>query len=139
MKVSATGLNNYDSEKIASQFICPHPVAIYMYITIIFKHLRNRLANQSQIFQCVHENLGHIPRWPPCQYMVLFFCPVTALADSQVSDRYPWATCSNSMTFMHQFFVYLPFSMFSRARGNPLPCKTKLFFGWRSPLISDIY
>ena len=29
--------------------VCPHPGAIYMYITMIFKDLlRNRLANQSQ-------------------------------------------------------------------------------------------
>ena len=50
IKKSATGLYIYGSEKIGHQgFICPHPVAIYMYITIIFKHLRNHLANQSQI------------------------------------------------------------------------------------------
>ena len=39
-------------KKIGPQgLICPHPGAIYMYITIIFKHrlLWNRLANQSQI------------------------------------------------------------------------------------------
>ena len=31
--------------------VCPYPGDIYMYITIIFKHLflLNRLANQSQI------------------------------------------------------------------------------------------
>ena len=71
---SATGLNIYDSKKIGPQrFICPDPVAIYMYmyITTIFNHLRNRLANQSQILyeaflgrgnQCVHENSGHMTK-----------------------------------------------------------------------------
>ena len=62
----------YDSEKIGPQgFICPHPGAIYMYITMIFKHLRNCLANESQILyeafigrgnQCVHENPGHMTK-----------------------------------------------------------------------------
>ena len=33
----------------AQGVVCPCPGAIYMYMTIIFKHLlRNRLANQSQ-------------------------------------------------------------------------------------------
>ena len=59
--------------------------AIYMSITIIFKHLflLNRLANESQILcegflgseniNFVKNHLGHIntrPRWPPCPYMV---------------------------------------------------------------------
>ena len=42
-----------------------------MYIVIMFKHLRNRLANQSQILyeafkgrgnQCEHENPGHMTK-----------------------------------------------------------------------------
>ena len=46
-------MNINDSEKKNGPkgLICPHPGAIYMYITKIFKHLLflNHLANQSQI------------------------------------------------------------------------------------------
>ena len=73
MKNSALGLNTCDSEKqIGPQgFICPHPMAINIYIPIIFEHFRNRSANQSQILyeafigrgnQCVHENPGHMTK-----------------------------------------------------------------------------
>ena len=50
----ANGLKIFcdSKKKIGPQgFVCPHPGAIYMYITIIFKDLflRNHLANQIQI------------------------------------------------------------------------------------------
>ena len=110
MKKSATGLNIYDSEKIGPQaFICPHPVAIYMYIAIILKHLRKCLANLSQILYetfirrrnetnvYMHENQGHMTKMSTMpiygKTQLLFFCPVTVLVDSQVSDRCPWVTC----------------------------------------------
>ena len=62
----ANGLNMYDSDKNQLQgFVCPHPGAIYMCITIICKDLLlNCLANQSLISyeasmgrgnQCVHK------------------------------------------------------------------------------------
>ena len=68
-------------------------VAIYMYITIIFKHLRNHLANQSQIL-CVHENPGHMTKMATMPIYgknrnYFSFCPDTVLVDSQVSDCCP--------------------------------------------------
>ena len=78
--------------------ICPHVGAIYMYITIIFKRLRNSLSNQSQILyegfigrgnQCVHENPGHMTNMAT---MPSYFSFVQLLY-FQVSDRCPWATC----------------------------------------------
>ena len=67
LRKRAVGLHIDDSEKIGPQGpICPQLGAIYICITIAFKHLRlgNSLANQSQILheasigrgnQCVHK------------------------------------------------------------------------------------
>ena len=65
--------------------VCPCPRAIYMYVTIVFKHifLLNPLANQSQILYGAPFGRGNLnfvkivlvtwPRWPPCPYMVKTF------------------------------------------------------------------
>ena len=56
-------------KKIGPQeLICPHPVAVYMFISIIFKHLLllNHLANQSQILCEAYivyiNNPGHMTK-----------------------------------------------------------------------------
>ena len=61
-------------KKVGPQgLMCPHPAAIYMYISIIFKPLLlwNRLANQSQILREASiewginvyiNNLGHMTK-----------------------------------------------------------------------------
>ena len=68
MKKSATGLNIYNSEKIDPRD--SYAPTLWQY-KCIFKHLRNRLANQSQILyeafigmgnQSVRENPGHMTK-----------------------------------------------------------------------------